>query len=112
VAADRPWKTSKDGLVVRVRVTPKSSRDKIEGVKSTAEGPALKARVRAVPEDGAANEAVAALLADWMGVAKRSVTLVAGGKSRVKSLAVAGDPAQLDAALSARLTEFGTGRGN
>ena len=100
---DLPWRTSKDGVVVRVRVTPKSSREAIDGLETTAEGPAFKARVRAVPEDGAANAAVAALLAKWMGVPKRSVGLISGGKSRIKSLAVTGDAAALQTTLAAKL---------
>ncbi len=101
-----PWRAGKDGVVVRVRVTPKSSREAIDGLETTAEGPAFKARVRAVPEDGAANAAVAALLAKWLGVPKRSVELLSGGKSRIKSFAVSGDPAALEAILTAKLPEL------
>ncbi|MEQ1648106.1 MAG: DUF167 family protein, partial [Hyphomicrobiaceae bacterium] len=47
-----PWRATKDGLELRVRLTPKSSRDAVEGIETTADGPALKARVTAIPEDG------------------------------------------------------------
>lgn len=80
---------------LRVRLTPKSSRDAIDGVEATAEGPALKARVRAVPEDGRANQALTALIADWLDVPRSHVTLVGGHKSRIKTVAVAGDAAAL-----------------
>lgn len=100
-----PWRTTTGGVVVRVRLTPKSSRDAIEGTEETPEGPALKARVRAVPADGEANSAVERLLAEWLGVPKRSVSLAAGGKSRVKSLMIAGDPVAIAARLSARLSQ-------
>ena len=102
-AATEPWVAAANGLRVRVRLTPKSSRDEISGVEATAEGPALKARVRAVPEDGKANAAVSELLAKWMGVPKSSVTLAAGAKSRVKTLHVAGPTADLATRIAALL---------
>ncbi len=101
---EAPWRATREGVVVRVRVTPKSSREGVDGLEATADGAALKVRVRAVPEDGAANTAVTALLAKWLGLPKSSVELVAGGKSRVKTLAVRGDPADLEKALAERLS--------
>lgn len=102
-AAERPWRHGDACVIVRVRLTPKSSKDTIDGVETTADGPALRVRVRAVPAEGHANAAVAKLLADWLGVPKTCVALVGGGKSRVKSLCVAGDPAFIEARLLARL---------
>ncbi len=99
----RPWRPAAGGVVVRVRVTPKSSKDAIEGIEETAEGPALKARVRAVPSEGEANAAVEKLLAEWLGVPKSSVAVTAGGKSRVKSLSVSGDTAEVERRLEERL---------
>jgi uncharacterized protein YggU (UPF0235/DUF167 family) len=55
-----------------------------------------------VPEAGAANTALEELVARWLGLPKRSVSLVAGGKSRLKSLRIAGDPAVLDRLLQDR----------
>jgi len=98
-----PWRIGGPGLLVRVRLTPKASRDAIEGVEATAGGPALKARVRAVPEDGAANVALERLLAEWLGVSRSSVALVSGGKSRVKTLGITGDGAALAAQVEALL---------
>lgn len=102
---EHPWTVTTDGLRVRLRLTPKSSKDALEGPETTSEGPALKARVRAVPEDGKANAAVAQLLAKWLGVPKSSVTLVAGHKSRIKTLLVAGDGMALAAMAAARAVE-------
>ncbi len=102
-ASDRPYRVVAGTVILRVRLTPKSSRDQVEGKMDTAEGPALKARVRAVPEDGKANAALAALVADWLDVAGGRVTVVGGQTSRVKSLAIAGDAAAVAAALEARL---------
>ncbi|MFV0296214.1 MAG: DUF167 family protein [Hyphomicrobiaceae bacterium] len=97
------WRHDKAGLLVRVRVTPKAQRDSVEGCETTADGEALKVRVRAVPADGAANTAVTRIVADWLGVPKSSVSLAAGGKSRIKTLLVAGDAAALDAKMRSRL---------
>ncbi|MGD9668813.1 MAG: DUF167 family protein [Hyphomicrobiaceae bacterium] len=102
-ADDVPWRQIGDGLVVRIRVTPKSSRDTIEGIEATPEGAAVKARVRAVPSEGAANTALATLFAKWLGIPKANVALVAGSRSRIKSLAVRGEPAQLARDLAAKL---------
>ena len=104
-AGGRPWRPISGGIVVRVRLTPKSSKDAIEGVEETAEGPALKARVRAVPSEGEANAAVEKLLAEWLGVPKRSVVLTAGGKSRVKSQTVSGEAALLEKRLGELIGE-------
>ncbi|MGE0768452.1 MAG: DUF167 family protein [Hyphomicrobiaceae bacterium] len=104
-AADVPWRIVAAGLAVRVRVTPKASRDAIEGIELTGDGPALKARVRAVPEGGAANAAIEALLANWLGVGRRCVALTAGAKSRVKTLTVDGAGPTLAVVAAERLAE-------
>lgn len=101
-AGGRPWRPASGCVIVRFRLTPKSSKDAIDGLETTADGPAFKARVRAVPEDGAANAALEKLVASWLDVPKSAVRLVSGGKSRVKALAVDGDPAMLEDRLAAR----------
>lgn len=84
-----------------MRLTPKSSADTVEG---PAEGPEarlyLKVRVRAVPEDGRANRALEKLLAKWLGVAPRDVSVVSGTTSRLKTVLVSGDAEALTAKLN------------
>jgi uncharacterized protein YggU (UPF0235/DUF167 family) len=80
-----------------VRVTPKSAREGIDGVVETAQGPALTVRVRAVAEKGEANRAVEMVVAGWLGVPKSSVAVTAGGKSRLKTVLVTGEPDRLAA---------------
>jgi uncharacterized protein len=93
---DVPWLTNPTGVVVRCRLTPKGGRDAIEGVAILADGTSvLMARVRAAPEDGRANRALCQLLAAALGVSISRVMIAAGGKSRVKRVAVAGDPKAL-----------------
>jgi uncharacterized protein YggU (UPF0235/DUF167 family) len=86
--------------MVAVRLTPKGGRDSIDGIEQLADGRSvLKARVRAVPSEGEANDAVCRLLAKAVGVAPRDVALIAGATTRIKRLAIAGDPPTLIAAL-------------
>ena len=98
-----PWRAGQGCVIVRVRVSPKSSKDTIDGVEPTADGPALKVKVRAVPADGEANSAVGRLLADWLGIPKSSVSVTSGHRSRVKSLEISGDAASLLTRLGDRL---------
>lgn len=106
-AGATPWRCSDGRVVIRFRLTPRSSRSSIDGIGVTADGPAVLARVNAVPEDNAANTALMNLVAEWLKCPKRDVALVTGAKSRIKSIAVAGDPELLGRRLSERLTAFG-----
>jgi uncharacterized protein len=89
------------GIALRVRLTPKSSRDRMHGLNTTAQGPAVSAHVRAVPADGEANAALVRLIAEWLDVPKSSVSLTAGQKSRIKTVTVAGHSPEILARLSA-----------
>jgi len=91
------------GIDVRVRLTPKSSSDRVEGTCESADGPALAARVRAIPADGAANTALERLIADWLGLSKSSISLTAGHKSRIKVVTVSGAADVTIARLNDRL---------
>lgn len=104
--AGKAWRHESACVIARFRVTPKSSKEAVDGVVETPDGPAFQARVRALPEDGAANRALEELVARWLGVAKHAVSLTRGGKSRLKSLRISGDPAALDRLLQDRTSEF------
>ena len=74
--------------------------DRIEGIATLADGrTVLQARVRAVPEKGKANAALEALLAKALGVPKSTVSVIAGGSSRLKSVRMDGSPDSLAAAI-------------
>jgi hypothetical protein len=91
---------SGEGLVLAVRVTPKGGRDAIEGIAELADGSCvLKLRVRAAASEGEANAAVIRLLAGALGVPARDVSLVAGGRGRIKRLRIGGEAAALAATL-------------
>jgi uncharacterized protein (TIGR00251 family) len=101
----KPWTQAPDGVVLDVRVTVRSARDAIEGLECRADGrPVLKARLRAAPVEGEANEALRRLLAKALGIAPRQVDIAAGATARVKRLRITGDPKSLDATLE-RLTK-------
>ena len=96
----RPWRAEANGLVLRVRVTPRSGRDSLAGLHKASDGTeAVAVKVRAAPEDGAANEAACRCLAKVLGCPASAVTLRAGATARVKTIAVAGEPSALEAAL-------------
>ena len=97
-----PWRQTKEGVVVSCRLTPKGGRDAIDGVAKLADGSfVLAARVRSAPQGGEANQALCALLADRLGAPASDARVVAGSKSRLKQIAVSGDPAILVARLEA-----------
>jgi uncharacterized protein len=97
-----PWRYSRDGISVSLRVTPRGGRDDIDGIETLANGRnVVKVRVRAVAEGGEANRAVTELLAKALGVPKASVRLLSGSTSRMKQIGIDGDPARLGEALRA-----------
>jgi hypothetical protein len=73
-----------------VRVTPRATRDVIEGFD--ADG-TLRVRVTAAPADGAANAAVAKLLAKALDLPGRDVVLISGTTARQKLFEV---PLEID----------------
>lgn len=84
-----------DCVTFAVRVTPRASRDAIEG----EHGGALKVRLTAPPVEDRANEALRELLAARLGIAISAVVIVAGAKSRTKRVTVSGVTKENIAAL-------------
>ena len=101
-AKRQPWRATPDGVVVSCRLTPKGGRDVIDGVAQLADGSSvLAARVRCAAQGGEVNRALCALLAERLGAPSSSARMAAGSKSRLKQVAVSGDPAALVARLEA-----------
>lgn len=103
---DLVFRKTKNGVVLRVRLTPKSSRDEIAGIEEHGGEMVLKARVRALPEGGRANEALERLIALWLDVPRSSVSIARGGKSRLKEAAIAGESEGLARLIARRLGEL------
>jgi uncharacterized protein (TIGR00251 family) len=73
-----------DGLIFKIRVQPRSSKNRVAGLY----GDALKINLTAPPVDNAANKACGEFLADLLSVAKSAVTVVSGNTGRNKQVMV------------------------
>jgi hypothetical protein len=101
----RPWVAVAGGLALIVRLTPKGGRDAIDGIEQLSDGRSvLKARVRAAPTEGEANDALCRLIAKTLHIPPRDIVLSAGATSRIKRLAISGDGPTLAAALEKIVT--------
>lgn len=89
-------------MTVELKVQPRARRTALE-----LSAGALKAAVTAPPEDGKANDAVVALLAETWRLPKSTMTVIKGATARGKTLAIAGDAA----VLAARVNEWVRGHG-
>ena len=96
-----PLRPARDGVLLAVRVTPKSSRDQVMGLHAAADGTvSLAIKVTAAPDKGKANKAVIALLAEALARPKSAFKLVAGGTDRHKTILVAGNLPELEALIA------------
>lgn len=75
-----------DGVAILVKVVPRAGATKLAGIRDGR----LLVRLAAPPVDGAANDALIALLAKTLGVPPRGITLTTGAHSRTKQIAIAG----------------------
>jgi uncharacterized protein len=85
----------KGSVVFAVRLSPRSSRDAIEGEFQGA----LKVRLTAPPVENRANEALCRLLAASLNVPVSAVKIVSGEKGRTKRVCVEGASASQIVAL-------------
>ena len=76
-----------DGVLVRVRVKPRASREKIEG--PSPEG-SLTIKLTSPPVDNRANQELIALLAKKLRVPKSAILIQSGERSRNKSVFIKG----------------------
>lgn len=81
------YQVDTDGLILFVRLIPKSSVDQIIGVEYRDDGKQyLVVRLRAVPEDGKANKALIKFLAKQWKIPSSCIFLKSGAASRYKQL--------------------------
>ncbi len=74
------------GLEVQLHVLPRAKRSEISGLFNGA----LKLRVTAPPVDDAANRAIIEFFSRLLGLPKSNIHILAGAKSREKTLQVQG----------------------
>ena len=100
----KPYAASEGGVRLALRLTPRASRNGVDGIVRDAEGrPLLKLRLVAPPVEGAANAALIAYLAKTLSLRKADIVIRSGETSRVKILQLAGDSAVLLQKLDAWL---------
>lgn len=85
-----------------MRLTPKASAEQFGGIETAADGRSyLVAKVRAMPEKGAANAALERLVAERFGVARSKVSVIAGRTSRLKTVRIEAEPSSVASFLDA-----------
>lgn len=94
-----------DGIELDLQVVPRASRPGLGPIH----GERVKIHVSAPPVDGAANEAVRALLAAVLSVGRGQVTLVRGETGRKKTVRIDGDPQALQERAEAATRKRGDG---
>lgn len=87
----RPWRAVDGGVLLHISLTPKSSRDEIGAIVEGASGLVLKAKVRAIPDKGMANQALIKLLSKSFRLPKTSFEITSGSRSRLKIVKISGD---------------------
>ena len=81
---------SEKGVILRVQVQPRASRDEVMG----PHGDGLKIRITAAPVAGAANKHLLKFLAKKLRVARSQISITSGATSRAKSIAIEGISAE------------------
>ena len=90
---------TKEGLLLTIRVTPRSARDEIVGTH----GNALKIRLNAPPVDGKANSQLIRFLGERLKVPLSRIQIVRGRMGREKQVLVTGlRPEELRSRLGLR----------
>ena len=86
MSSDGCVRPAPEGCVISVWAVPGASRSEVAGLH----GDALRVRVTAPPENGAANREIVRLLAEVLGVRPRDVAVEAGAASRRKRVRIRG----------------------
>jgi uncharacterized protein (TIGR00251 family) len=95
-----PCKSTAEGILLFLRVTPRAGTDRIAGLWQDADGKmSLQVKVRTQPEKGKANEAVIALLAESFGLPRSALSVMSGGTSRLKTIRIDAPPRKIEQTL-------------
>ena len=80
----KPYAVADGGVRLAVRLTPRASRNCVDGIARDVEGrPILKLRLVAPPVEGAANDALIAFLAKTLSLRKADIAIRSGETSPV-----------------------------
>ncbi len=83
---DLPYSKVKDGIIIEVKVDPRSSRNEIAGVADKT----VRIKLTAPPVGGAANELLIEFLAEKFKIKKKDVVIMKGESSRHKLIKLKG----------------------
>ncbi len=81
-----PFNKTKDGIVIEVKVEPRSSKKGISGVMDNV----LKVKLTAPPVEGEANEQLIEVIAELAGVRKSDIRILRGLSSKRKVVEIRG----------------------
>ena len=82
-----PYKKTKDGITIEVKVEPRSSRKQITGIMDNS---VLKVKLTAPPVDGSANEQLIELISESTGIKKSQIRIIRGHTSKRKLVGITG----------------------
>lgn len=80
------WKVTKEGVILSVKVVPKSHRSQVVGWAENE----LKIKLAAVPEKGEANQELIRTLSKELHIPQSSISIVQGETSRHKKVLLQG----------------------
>jgi uncharacterized protein (TIGR00251 family) len=81
-----PFEKSKKGILLKIKVVPRSSRKGVSGVV----GDALKIKVHSPPVEGAANEELIEILSEEFEIKKTAIRIIRGHSSKDKVIEIEG----------------------
>jgi len=81
-----PFKKTAGGVLIEVKVEPRSSKAEIIGCL----GDTLKVKLTSPPVDGAANKQLIELLAKKLGIKKSAIAILRGEKAKNKTVRIEG----------------------
>ena len=81
-----PYRKTKEGIVIEVKVEPRSSQKRIAGIMDNV----VKVKLTAPPVDGAANEQLIEIISEATGIRKSAIKILKGTSSKRKTVEIKG----------------------
>jgi uncharacterized protein (TIGR00251 family) len=82
-----PYKKTKEGILVSVKVEPRSS---VKGFAGILDETMVKIKLTAPPSGGAANRQLIEVISDATGIKKSQIEIIKGFSSKKKIIAIKG----------------------